>query len=103
MQVRAEYTMIAHFYFLKRLMGNVERWRFFMDQESGIRAAFLTAFHDEIKVCEAEAFYVKIEKEPTVDEKRNFKLFRDSVPHLSDLVMRAEHGTAMRRITPQWS
>lgn len=92
MQVRAEYTMIAHFYFLKRLMGNVERWRFFMDQESGIRAAFLTAFHDEIKLCEAEAFYVKIEKELTVDEKRNlvqdakrhFKLFRDSVPHLSE-------------------
>ena len=92
MQVRAEYTMIAHFYFLKQLMGSVEKWRFFMDQESGIRAGFLTAFHDEIKACKAEAFYVQIKKELTVDEKRNLvqeakrnlKLFRESVPHLSE-------------------
>lgn len=73
LQVKAEYTMIAHFHFLKRLMGNVGKWRFFMDQESGIRSACLSAFKDEIKTRKAEAFYVGIEKEITVDEKRRFK------------------------------
>jgi len=73
LQVRAEYTMIAHFYFLKNLMGNVEKWRFFLDQESGIRSACLSAFKDEIAQRKAEAFYVRIEKELTVDEKRRFK------------------------------
>jgi transposase-like protein len=90
-QVRAEYTMIAHFYFLKRMLGGVERWRFFLDQESGIRAAVLTAFHDEVKARNAEAFYVQIEKELTVDEKRHlvqdakldFKLFWEGFPHLT--------------------
>lgn len=73
LQVRAEYTMIAHFYFLKNLMGNVGKWRFFMDQESGIRSACLSAFKDEITQKRTEAFYVKIEKNFTVDEKRKFK------------------------------
>jgi len=72
-QIRAEYTMIAHFYFLKNLLGNVGKWRFFLDQESGIRSACLSAFKDEVKDKKAEAFYVKIEKELTVDEKRRFK------------------------------
>lgn len=72
-QVRAEYTMIAHFYFLKRLLGNVGKWRFFLDQESGIRSACLTAFKEEVSNHTAEAFYVAIEKELTVDEKREFK------------------------------
>jgi transposase-like protein len=72
-QIRAEYTMIAHFYFLKNLLGNVEKWRFFLDQESGIRSACLTAFQPEIAEHKAEAFYVRIEKDLTVDEKRKFK------------------------------
>jgi transposase-like protein len=111
-QVRAEYTMIAHFYFLKRMLGKVEKWRFFLDQESGIRAAFLSAFEREIKLCTADAFYVQIEKELTVDEKRTkvqdakreFKQFHAQVPHLSEeqarlelLKMRIAH---MREIGP---
>lgn len=73
LQVRAEYTMIAHFYFLKNLMGKVGKWRFFLDQESGIRSACLSAFKEEIAQHNAEAFYVRIEKDLTVDEKRKFK------------------------------
>lgn len=72
-QVKAEYTMIAHFYFLKNLLGNVEKFRFFLDQEPGIRAACFSAFHNKIKERTAEAFYVSIEKQLTVDEKRRFK------------------------------
>jgi transposase-like protein len=70
MQVHAEYTMIAHFHFLKRLMGKVDKWRFFMDQDSGIRSAFLSAFIQEVKEHDAEGFYVRIAKELSVDAKR---------------------------------
>lgn len=91
-QVRSEYTMIAHFYFLRKLLGNVGKFRFFLDQESGIRSAVLSAFQEEVKNKTAEAFYVKIEKELTVDEKRNFKAialkkfteFRKQNPALSE-------------------
>lgn len=72
MQVKLEYTTIAHFYFLKKLLGNVGKWRFFMDQESGIRAACLSAFKEEIAQRIAEAFYVSIEKDLTIDQKRRY-------------------------------
>lgn len=72
-QVKAEYTMIAHFHFLKKMMPNVEKWRFFLDQDSGIRGACLSAFADEVKEHTTEAFYVRIDKALTVDEKRKFK------------------------------
>lgn len=72
-QTHAEYTMIAHFHFLKKLLGNVEKWRFFLDQDSGIRAACISAFVDEVKSKTMEAFYVRIEKGLTVDEKRKLK------------------------------
>jgi transposase-like protein len=74
LQIRAEYTMIAHFYFLKNLLGNVTKWRFFLDQESGIRSACLSAFKDEIANHTAEAFYVRIEKDLTIEQKRKYKL-----------------------------
>jgi len=72
-QIHAEYTMIAHFHTLKKLFGNVGKWRFFLDQDSGIRGACLSAFANEIKDRKAEAFYVRIEKNLTVDEKRKLK------------------------------
>lgn len=97
-QVRAEYTMIAHFYFLKKLLGNVGKWRFFLDQESGIRSACLTAFQKEVAEHTAEAFYVAIEKELTVDEKREFKAkakkafdeYKKKFPHFSDNEIKIE-------------
>ncbi len=70
MQIHSEYTMIAVFHHLKAMLGGVEAWRFFMDQESGIRAACLSAFADEVRERRAEAFYVKIEKELVQEEKR---------------------------------
>ena len=72
MQVHTEYTLIAHFYFLKRLLGNVQKWRFSLDQESGIRAAFISAFHEEIVAHTAEGFYVRIEKGLTIEQKRRW-------------------------------
>lgn len=70
MQTHGEYTMYGHFFFLKRLLGNVQKWRFFIDQDTGLRAACLSAFRDEIRGRTADAFYVRITKDITVDEKR---------------------------------
>ena len=71
MQTHGEYTMYGHFFFLKRLLGNVQKWRFFIDQDPGLRAACLSAFHDEIRGRTADALYVRITKDLTVDEKRH--------------------------------
>lgn len=70
-QVKAEYTMFAHFLLVKSLFGNVGKYRFFLDQDSGIRGAFMNAYKDEVKNKTADAFYVSIDKDLTVDEKRH--------------------------------
>jgi len=70
MQVHAEYTLYAHFQFLKQLFGGVEKLRFFLDQDSGIRAACLSAFQKEIRANTADAFFVTIDKSMTQDQKR---------------------------------
>jgi transposase-like protein len=70
MQIHAEYTLYGHFFYLKRLFGGVEKLRFFLDQDSGMRAACLTAFQPEIAARRADAFYVRIAKEMTIDDKR---------------------------------
>ncbi len=71
MQVHSEYTLYGHFLYLKRLFGGVEKVRFFLDQEPGIRAACLSAFCDEVKARKVDAFYVRINKDLTVNERRH--------------------------------
>lgn len=73
MQIHAEYTMYAHFRLLKQLLSGVKNLRFFLDQDSGIRAACLSAFTNKIKQGDVDAFYVRIAKDLTVDEKRRLK------------------------------
>jgi len=70
MQVHAEYTLHAHFFFLRQLLGGAEKIRFFLDQDSGMRAACFGAFADEIKQHNCDAFYVRINKDLTINEKR---------------------------------
>lgn len=71
MQVHSEYTLYGHFFYLKHLFGGVEKVRFFLDQEPGIRAACLSAFCDEVKARKVDAFYVRIDKDLTVNERRH--------------------------------
>lgn len=107
MQVRNEYTMYAHFYLLRQLFQGVQKVRFFMDQESGIRAACLSAFEREIKDRRCDAFYVRLAKEITVDVKRKLitasraelKRWQDAHAGLTPaevevLMMKAELGRA---------
>jgi hypothetical protein len=74
MQVRSDYTLYAHFFWLKTILRNVGKVRFYMDQESGIRAACLSAFAEEIQARRCDAFYVHLGKEMTVAQKRQAKL-----------------------------
>ena len=93
MQIHAEYTLYGHFFFLKRLLSHVGKFRFFLDQESGIRAACLAAFSREVLKKTCDAFYVRINKDLTINEKRRLKAesdkeiaaLRDSAPYLADL------------------
>jgi hypothetical protein len=73
MQVHSEYTLYAHFLLLRRLLGNVEKIRFFLDQESGIRAACLSAFWIEVLEKRCDAFYVRVNKDLTINQKRRLK------------------------------
>ena len=92
MQIHAEYTLYGHFFFLRRLFENVEKVRFFLDQESAIRAACLSAFCDRIKEGRCDAFYVRIKTDVTIDEKRRilaysrrkFETAKASHPALGD-------------------
>lgn len=69
MLIHAEYTLYGHMLFLKRLLPSVEKIRFYLDQESGIRAATIAAFADEIMAGHCDAFYVKIKKDLTIHQK----------------------------------
>lgn len=109
MQVHEEYCLYGHFLMLKAMLPSVGKLRFFLDQDSGIRAAFLSAFVDDVKAKRADAFYVRIAKELTVPRKRAlvskskaaFNLARDSYPSLSEvevmrLLMMEEINTAQQ-------
>jgi transposase-like protein len=69
MQVHGEYTMYGHFVFLKHLLQKTEKIRFYMEKESGMRAACLSAFAEDIRNGRVDAFYVKINKEMTISQK----------------------------------
>jgi len=70
MQVHSEYTLYGHFFHLKRLLGGAPKLRFFLDQDSGMRAACLAAFQPEITARKADAFFVRIQKDMMVWEKQ---------------------------------
>lgn len=111
MQIHSEYTLYAHFMQIKALTAGAEKIRFFLDQDSGMRAACLAAFADDIKAKRrVDAFFVKIAKEMTVDQKRRLKrkaedalaLFMETNPGVSKsdaiLAMLKERLAAMAPI-----
>lgn len=70
MQVHEQVSMSAHIQFVCRLLRGARKLRFFMDQESGLRAAVMAAAASRIRTRTADAFYVKVMKEATIDAKR---------------------------------
>ena len=69
-QLHETAVMNAHVQFVTRLLKQAPKLRFYMDQESGLRAAFMAAVPDRVRSRIADAFYVSVAKEQTIDEKR---------------------------------
>jgi hypothetical protein len=79
-QVKDQYTMHGHFHLLAALLQNAEKVRCYMDQDSGMRAAFFGAFADRINQRTADGWYVSVMKESTVVQKeRAVKAAKDRV------------------------
>jgi transposase-like protein len=68
-EVRDQYTVYAHFLMIERLLGRAPKVRCYMDQDSGFRAAFMAAFHRQVKERRADGWFVKVMKEATIDQK----------------------------------
>ena len=91
-QIHAAYTIYAHFLLLRRLLGSVEKTRFILDQDSGMRAGCLSAFEDRIKQGRCDAFYVRINSTLSIDERRRvmrqtrqaFETVKGANPGLTD-------------------
>lgn len=63
-------VMFAHLQFVSRLLVRAGKLRFYMDQESGLRAAFMATLSRRIRARTADAFFVKVAKKMTIDQKR---------------------------------
>lgn len=114
MQIHTEYTLYGHMFYLERMLKGFEKVRFFLDQESGIRAAFLSAFIRRVKDRTADAFYVRINKNLTVNERRRekakaeaaFDQARHRFPGLNDHELQIElikERIAQVRTVGRWS
>lgn len=68
-EVRDQYTVYAHFLMLERLLRAAPKVRCYLDQDSGFRAAFMAAFHRQVRGRRADAWFVKVMKESTIDQK----------------------------------
>ena len=73
MLIHSDYTLYGHFFFLRKILAGTEKIRFFMDQESGIRAACLSAFWEDVLAKRCDAFFVKVNKDLTINQKRQLK------------------------------
>lgn len=94
-QIHNEYTLYAHFLLLADMFKGVEKVRFFMDMESGIRAAFMTAFNQRILDRTADAWYVMTNKELTTPDKK--RLCTDSANRIKS-AMKANPGLSEKEI-----
>lgn len=90
MLLHEQVVMNAHMQLVSRLLHRAEKLRFYLDQESGLRAAFMSAHAGRVLAGTADAFYVQIMKEATVDQKRglvgrSIKAFKKTCAAFSDL------------------
>ena len=92
MQLHEQVVMNAHIQFVTRLLSGAKNIQIFADQESGIRAAIMAACSARIKARTADAYYVSVLKETTIDHKRRkvaeikarFEEYQAENPGLSD-------------------
>lgn len=68
--VRIQYMLLAHMHFLARMVPGASDIHLYLDLDSGLRRACLTAFADRIRAGTAEAFMVRIAKGMKVDDRK---------------------------------
>ena len=73
MAIHNEYSIIAHFLLLKLLLSGVDKTRFYMDQDTGLKTWYAAVFHNLIKQDRSDGFLIKFDKGLTVDEKQKIK------------------------------
>lgn len=96
--VKQQYAILSHFIFMSRMLANAPKVRFFLDQDSGFRAAFMSAFADRVKSNTADAWYVSVLKGVNIDKKesliaqsnRKFKNAKETYPGLTDFEVKLE-------------
>lgn len=69
-RVHSQYTLFAHFMFLKERLHQVGEMHFYLDRDVGIVRACFAAFGDKLRSGSAEAFLVKINKSMMIDDKK---------------------------------
>ncbi|MBQ4850755.1 hypothetical protein [Pseudoalteromonas sp. MMG012] len=85
MEVHNEYTMAAHFFLIKKLTQNAQMTRFYLDLDAGMKTWLLAAFKEEILEGKCDGFLVNMDKELTVDVKRQeFQKAKDAIEKYSN-------------------
>lgn len=85
-------VMQAHMHLVSRLLHRADKLRFFMDQESGLRAAFMSVAPQRVTNRTLDGFYVQVYKEGTVGQKRGLvaqskKAFTNFYGEMLDVAM----------------
>lgn len=69
-QVHNEYSLYSLFIYLQKMFQGVEGVRFFLDRDSGLRAACLSGFKNEIINRTCDALFIAITTSMTIDDKK---------------------------------
>lgn len=67
--LREDYQLYAHYFALKSIFENTVQTINFADQESGLRAAFMSAFADKVTNNKAHLFYITFLKGAILEER----------------------------------
>ena len=96
MMVHLEYSLYAMFFRLREMLKGAEKVRFFMDQESPIRAACLSAFRDRLlgepEKRTFDAYFVQYDRDKSNDERE--KIQKESEKKLKEYA--AEHNLEVK-------
>ena len=71
MQVHAEYTAFANFKLLGKMLEKVRSLNFYLDCDYILSKGCLYFFRDKVKTGECRAFFVSINKNYSIDQKRS--------------------------------
>ncbi len=68
--IHNEYTMMGHFLFVKKLLGNIPNKFFHLDGDAGMSSAMLSIFSDEVSNGTCHGTVLRRSKGQTVNQRR---------------------------------